>query len=364
MNIRKAILTGGGRGTRLHPITQKRNKHLLPIANKPMIFHAIEAAVDAGIEEIYINLNPGETELQKHVGDGGHWGIDVKYFEQTGGPQGLAHVVKQGEDHVQDEPFLFYLSDNIFLEGISQLVEKFESGDYDCMVALSEVEDPSRYGVPEFHEEEDKIVDVHEKPSNPPSNFAVTGAYVYGSNIFFRAYDKIEKSARGEYEISDIHSHFLEQGKKIGYQEVTGWWTDTGKPPALLEANKMILDDMEHEEFPTSGMVSDEAEIKGKVHIGSGTRVKENVEIEGPVIIGENCVLENCRIGPYVTIGTGIEIKEATFANSVVLDNSEIAIDMDITGSLLGEKVKLTHKQQQREKAKKMLLGDKTEIEL
>ncbi|PSO44756.1 MAG: glucose-1-phosphate thymidylyltransferase, partial [Parcubacteria group bacterium QH_9_35_7] len=135
MKVTTAILTGGGEGTRLHPITQNRNKHMVPLGNKPMIFHAIETAVDAGIEKIYINLNPGETELQKHIGDGGHWGIDIEYFKQEGGPQGLAHVVKQGEDLVKDEPFLFYLSDNIFLEGIKELIEEFESGNYDCMLA-------------------------------------------------------------------------------------------------------------------------------------------------------------------------------------------------------------------------------------
>jgi glucose-1-phosphate thymidylyltransferase len=365
MKVTTAILTGGGEGTRLHPITQNRNKHMVPLGNKPMIFHAIETAVDAGIEKIYINLNPGETELQKHIGDGGHWGIDIEYFKQEGGPQGLAHVVKQGEDLVKDEPFLFYLSDNIFLEGVEELIEEFESGNYDCMLALSKVEEPERYGVPKFHKEkEDQLKDVLEKPDNPPNSFAVTGAYIYSTGIFFDAFDEIEKSDRGEYEISDIHSRFIDKGKKVGYKEVTGWWTDTGKPPALLEANKMILDDMEEEKFPKNGLIDEEAEIKGKVHLGAGTKVGPDVQIDGPVIIGENCKLENCKIGPYVTIGTGVEIQEASVENSVIMGNTELKIDIDISGSLIGEKVKVNHKKQQREKARKMLLGDKTEIEV
>ena len=113
MRIKKAILTGGGHATRLRPITSLLNKHLIPLANKPMIFHAIEKVVEAGVEEIFINTNPGETELQKHVGDGGHWGIKITFFEQTGGPQGIPHVVKQAEKFIGDDPFLFFLSDNI-----------------------------------------------------------------------------------------------------------------------------------------------------------------------------------------------------------------------------------------------------------
>ncbi|PSO45279.1 MAG: glucose-1-phosphate thymidylyltransferase, partial [Parcubacteria group bacterium QH_9_35_7] len=197
-----------------------------------------------------------------------------------------------------------------------------------------------------------------------PNSFAVTGAYIYSTGIFFDAFDEIEKSDRGEYEISDIHSRFIDKGKKVGYKEVTGWWTDTGKPPALLEANKMILDDMEEEKFPKNGLIDEKAEIKGKVHLGAGTKVGPDVQIDGPVIIGENCKLENCKIGPYVTIGTGVEIQEASVENSVIMGNTELKIDMDISGSLIGEKVKVNHKKQQREKARKMLLGDKTEIEV
>lgn len=365
MDVNIAILTGGGNGTRLHPITQTRNKHLLPLANKPMIFHAIETAVNAGIEKIYINLNPGETELQKHIGDGGHWGIDIEYFEQKGGPQGLAHVVKQAEGLVEDEPFLFYLSDNIFLEGIEELVEEFEKGEHDCMLALSKVDEPERYGVPVFHEDKpDQLADVLEKPSDPPNNYAVTGAYIYGPGIFFDAFDNIKKSARGEYEISDIHSHFIEKGLKVGYEEVTGWWTDTGKPPALLEANRMILDNMEEEDFPHNGLIDEGVQVDGNVHVGTGSKIGENVTIEGPVIIGENCELKNCKVGPHVTIGTGVSLEDMSIKNSVVLDHSTISLDIDISDSLVGKHVEVKEKTQDREKARTMLLGDKTKLEI
>src|SRR3989339_1630204 len=131
--ITKAILTGGGRATRLRPITSTINKHLIKLAGKPMIWHAIEKVVKAGIKEIYINTNPGEIELQKSIGDGSRWGIKITFFEQIGGPQGIAHVVKQAQNFIGDEPFMFYLSDNIILAELDSLVEKFSSGGYDCM---------------------------------------------------------------------------------------------------------------------------------------------------------------------------------------------------------------------------------------
>ena len=174
IKIRKAILTGGGRATRLHPITTTTNKHLLPLANMPMIFHAIEKAADAGVSEIFINVNPGETDLQKYVGDGGHWGISIRFFEQTGGPQVIAHVVKEAESFIGDEPFLFYLSDNIFLGSLRDLFSEFETGNHDCLLALSKVSDPERFGVPVF-DALGRLIDVLEKPASPPNNFAVTG---------------------------------------------------------------------------------------------------------------------------------------------------------------------------------------------
>ncbi len=235
--IKKAILTGGGRATRLRPITNTINKHLLPLANKPMIFYAIEKAVEAGVEEIFINTNPGEDQIPKYVGDGGHWGIKIKFFEQAGGPQGIAHVVKCAEKFIGDDPFMFYLSDNIILGSLKPLIDQFQNDSADCMLAFSKVSDPERFGVPIF-DQQGILVDVVEKPSNPPNNLAQTGIYLYGPKVFFQAFSQITKSPRGEYEISSIHSHFLKNNFKVSHKEITGWWKDTGKPEDVI--NKMI----------------------------------------------------------------------------------------------------------------------------
>ncbi len=360
MKIKKAILTGGGRATRLYPITATTNKHLLPLANKPMIFHAIEKAVKAGVTEIFINTNPGENSLPEFIGDGGHWGIKITYFEQTGGPQGIAHVVKEAEKFVAGEPFMFYLSDNILLGDLNSMFEEFSQGKYDCMLALSKVEDPERFGVPVF-DENNNLIDVLEKPADPPNNFAVTGIYLYGADVFFEAFDNIERSLRGEYEISSIHSYLLQQGKKVGTTEITGWWKDTGKIEDLLIASQLLLEKIDLKDFPQHGTIEDGAKLDGNVRIGAGSRIAKDVVVKGPVIIGENCVLENCLIGPYVTIGSGCEIKNAHIEDSIILDNTEIDTDLFIRHSILGKNVKVTKKS--TDEGRSLMLGDKSIFE-
>jgi glucose-1-phosphate thymidylyltransferase len=363
MKVKKAILTGGGRATRLHPITTTINKHLLPLANKPMIFHAIEKVVDAGITEIFINVNPGETELQKHIGDGGHWGISITFFEQTGGPQGIAHVVKEAEKFIGSDPFIFYLSDNILFGSIRDMVDEFNRGQHDCMLALSRVEDPQRFGVPIF-DAEGVLIDVHEKPEHPQNDFAVTGIYFYGSNVFFDAFDHIEKSDRGEYEISSIHSYFLKQQKRVGYKEITGWWKDTGKINDLLVASRLLLDRLEGQSAPHGATIDPSARISDMVRIGVGSRIGKNVSIQGPVIIGQNCILEDCSIGPYVTVGAGADIRGVTLRNSIMLENGTVHADILIENSLLGKGVVLKRKKDGAEHGHRMIIGDKTVIEL
>lgn len=360
--IRKAILTGGGRATRLHPITTTVNKHLLPLANKPMIFHAIDKVVEAGVKEVFINVNPGDTSLEQYIGDGGRWGIAITYFEQTGGPQGIAHVVSEAKKYIGNDPFMFYLSDNILLGSLKPMVDAFAQGSHDCMLALSEVPDARSFGVPIFNSA-GELTDVHEKPSDPPNNFAVTGIYLYGGKIFFEAFDQIEPSNRGEYEISSIHSHFLKNGKKVGHKEITGWWKDTGKPKDLLLASKLLLEKLEAHELPNHGSVHESAQVDGKVQVGIGAQIGEGVTIHGPVIIGENCKLSYCTIGPNVTLGSGGVIDGATIENSIVLENVEITKKIRITDSIIGKGAKIIPCEEETA-VHRLILGDKTVIEL
>lgn len=363
MKIKKAILTGGGRATRLRPITTTINKHLIPLANKPMIFHAIEKAVAAGIEKIFINVNPGETQLQKYIGDGGHWGVDIVFFEQTGGPLGIAHVVKCAERFIGNDPFMFYLSDNIIHGGLESFFEQFEKERLDCLLAFAEVPDPERFGVPVF-DAAGKLTEVVEKPPVPSSRLAQTGIYLYGPKIFFKAFDHIRKSARGEYEISDIHSYFLRQGYRVGWREVSGWWKDTGKPEDLVITNKLLLDELalDRANYKQQGTILPEAVIEEPVQIGIGTTVGRGVKILGPVMIGENCTLEDCVIGPHATIGAGSAIRQATVRESIVFSNCVIDSPVIIAGSIIGDQAKVLTNHAAKEH--RLILGDHTLIEL
>ena len=178
----KALITAGGRGTRLRPITYTINKHLIPLAGQPMIFYAIEKIVQAGIKEIYINTNEGETELQRVIGDGSRWNVKITFFEQTGGPRGIADVVRQAKKYIGDSSFILYLGDNIVLGELAPFVEYFKQEKLNCFLALSRVSDPTQFGVPMI--KDGKIVKVIEKPTDPPSSFAVTGIYIYDKNIW------------------------------------------------------------------------------------------------------------------------------------------------------------------------------------
>ncbi len=356
----KALITAGGRATRLRPITYTINKHLIPLANKPMIFYAIEKLAAVGVKEIGISMNPGETELQKAVGDGARWGVKIVYIEQKGGPLGIAHVVNNAREFLGDEPFIFYLGDNIILGSLQRFVEKFEKEKLNCVLALSKVRDPQRFGVPEITN--GRITRVDEKPSEPKSDYAVTGIYVY-DNTFFEAFAHIKPSVRGEYEISDIHTWLIENGKAVGYEEITGWWKDTGKPEDLLEGNQLLLNEM-----PDEGRVGAEidptAVIQGKVSIGKGTVVGPRVLIRGPVVIGENCRVENSYVGPYTSLGKGVEIYNTEIEHSVVFDDVDINCSKRIVDSLIGMNATISSAHDTLPLGHKLVVGDNAVVEI
>ncbi len=362
MKIKKAILTGGGRATRLRPITSTTNKHLLPLANKPMIFHAIEKVVEVGVEEIYINTNfGGDPALVETVGDGSRWGVKIVFFEQVGGPLGIAHVVKEAERFIGDEPFIFYLSDNIILGSIQGLVDEFERENYDCMLALAEVPDPERFGVPVF-DTDNKLINVVEKPSNPPSKYAVTGIYIYAGNIFYDAYDKIRLSERGEYEISDIHARFLSEGRRVGYKIITGWWKDTGKVPDLLLADRLLMDEMNLEDFKICGKIDTSVKTAGKISLGKNSEIKGKSNIIGPVILGDGVIIEDSTVGPYVTVLDGTRIINTKIKNSIILANAHIEVDTYVSNSLIGNKSVITKKSSDSDTT--MIVGDQTVLSI
>lgn len=357
----KALITSGGKGTRLRPITHTSNKHLIPIANKPMIHYAIEAVAEAGISEVGIVYNPdtGE-EIQRALGNGDRWGLKFTYILQEA-PMGLAHVVKVSRDFIGDEPFVFYLGDNVVVGGIGRFIEDFRCEGSNCHLVLSRVHDPERFGVPEI--QDGKIVGVEEKPKEPKSHYAVTGIYIYDSSIF-EAVNNIKPSGRGELEISDAHHYLIKKGYRVGYSEITGWWKDTGKPEDLLEANRLTLDRVIGDHEPViNGEVDRDSDIAGKVIIEKGTKIIGS-NIRGPVIIGEGTVIENSYIGPFTSIYYNCHIRNSEVEYSIILEKCKVIdADIRIERSLLGREAEIV-KCHSKPRTQKFIIGDQSIVEL
>ncbi len=354
----KALIASGGRGTRLRPITHTQNKHLIPIANKPILHYAIEAAVSAGIKEIGIVTNADSDEVPKAIGDGSMWGVRMTYIPQDA-PRGLAHVVKIAEPFIGKDNFIFYLGDNMVVGGVKRYLDEFEKSGTNCYLTLAKVKDPERFGVPEI--KKGMIVRVEEKPRKPKSSYAVAGIYIYDSSIF-EAVKKIKPSARGELEISDAHQYLIDHGRKIGFSEITGWWKDTGKPLDLLEANRLILENTDPG-IEDGVEVDSHSDIAGRVVLQKGCRVVRS-KVRGPAIIGEGAIIENSYIGPFTSIGAGTQVINSEVEYSIVLKSCRILdAGMRIEGSLLGNDVEIV-RADGKPRVQRFMIGDQSRVEV
>ncbi len=330
-----------------------------------MLAYAIDKIVAAGVTDIAINVNPGETEIREACGDGSQFGCQLTYIEQKGGAKGLAHIVKNAKDHgfLDGTPFLMYLGDNILLADLSAMVQRFKNDNMNCLLALSKVPDPERFGVPEIVD--GRIIRVEEKPSAPKSDYAITGIYLYDKHAL-DAVENMTLSHRGEYEITDIHQYYIDNNLNIGYEEITGWWKDTGKPKDLLIGNQFILDEIKTGDVGVhaEANVAHNANIQGKVAIGKGTVIADGVLIRGPVTIGDNCVIHNSYIGPYTSIGNNCEIYQTEIEHSIVFDDVTIKCPKRIADSIIGKGATVVAANDTKPSGHKLVIGDNSLVEL
>ncbi len=350
----KGLILSGGKGTRLRPLTFTQAKQLVPVANKPVLFYGIEALREAGIEEIGIVVGDTREEIKAAVGDGSRWAARVTYIEQEA-PLGLAHAVKIARDFLQDDPFVMYLGDNILKRGIKSLTQEFDEEKPNSLILLTEVPNPHMFGVAEL--KDGRVVNLVEKPKDPPSNLALVGVYMFDAHIF-EAVDAIKPSWRNELEITDAIQYLVEHGFEVRSHLVTGWWKDTGKLEDILEANRLILEGLEGR---IEGRVDDDSRIHGPVILEGGTRVS-NSAIRGPAIIGADTEIIDSYIGPFTSIQRNCRILQTEIEHSIVLEGSEIrGVGPRIDESLIGREVKI-FRNAQRPSVYRFMVGDKSEI--
>lgn len=353
----KGLILSGGKGTRLRPITHTRAKQLVPIANKPILFYAIEALCEAGIEELGIVVGDTHAEIEAAVGDGSRFGCRVCYIRQPA-PLGLAHAVATARDFLGDEPFVMYLGDNLIQHGVARFVQEFEALDVDALILLKEVEDPRAFGVAELGDG-GRIIGLEEKPAKPRSNLALVGVYLFTASIH-EAIEGLVPSARGEYEITDAIRRLMESGRRVHAHLHTGWWLDTGKKDDMLEANRVVLDEIARS---VQGEVDEASQVVGRVQIGEGTELIAS-SVRGPAVIGRGCRIERSFIGPYTSISDGARIEGAVIEHSIILDNSRILDPGSrIEDSLIGRNVEV-RRGDRHPAALRLLLGDDSQVSL
>jgi glucose-1-phosphate thymidylyltransferase len=352
----KALVLAGGAGTRLRPITHTSAKQLVPVANKPVLFYGLEAISDAAISEVGIVVGDTAAAIEAAVGDGSAFGLDVTYIGQSA-PLGLAHAVLVARDFLGDDDFVMYLGDNFIIGGITDLVGEFRAARPDAQIMLTEVTDPRQFGVAELGAA-GQVVGLEEKPSQPKSNLALVGVYMFTPAIH-DAVRKLAPSWRGELEITEAIQTLIETGHKVDSTVISGYWKDTGNVADMLEVNRMVLESVES---ARRGEVDEASELIGRVVIDEGAQVTGS-RIVGPVIIGAGTQVTGSYIGPFTSVADDCAIVDSEIEYSIVLSRASINGVRRIEASLIGHDVEVTPAPHVP-RAHRLVLGDHSKVQI
>jgi len=233
----KGVVLAGGLGTRLAPMTRVTNKHLLPIYDRPMIFYPIQTLVGAGITDILLVTGGNHAgDFLRLLGNGKDFGLKHINYTYQEGEGGIAAALALAKDFADGEPICVVLGDNILQRSIRPALDRYAARGRGGMILLKEVPDPERFGVPVF--EKERVVRIEEKPTIPPSRFAVIGVYVYDARVF-DIIATLKPSGRGELEITDVNNQYLAWGE-LDHGYVDGWWTDAGSVESLYRATCLV----------------------------------------------------------------------------------------------------------------------------
>ena len=352
----KALVLAGGSGTRLRPITHTSAKQLVPVANKPVLMYGLESIADAGITEVGLVVGDTAEEIEAAVGSGVDLGLDITYIRQHQ-PLGLAHAVLISREYLGDDDFVMYLGDNFIVGGIIPIVKEFESNLPDAQILLTQVSDPSSFGVAEL-DDNGVVVRLAEKPTLPKSDLALVGVYIFTAHVH-AAVRSIQPSGRGELEITDAIPWLIDNEFQVNATHISGYWKDTGNVTDMLEVNRAVLENLAG---GVHGTVDADTEIVGRVLVAAGARISGS-RIVGPVIIGCGTRIEDSYIGPFTSIGEACEIVDSEVEFSIVLRDSSIKGVRRIESSLIGRNVEVTPSPRVP-RAHRFVLGDHSRVQI
>lgn len=330
----KGYILAAGEGLRMRPLTANIPKPLLPVAGRPFLEHNIMAMREAGVKDIILLVGWRAHRIREHFGDGREFGVRIEYIEQKE-RLGTAHAIGMVKDMV-DGPFLCLYGDIVVskesIKGIIAHHRKVKGS----VMALTTVEDPRRYG--SIIAEDGVVKGIIEKAEVPPSNTINAGAYVLEPDIF-EAIAETRKSARGEYEITDSFKIMMARSHLFAFN-LQGEWIDVARPWDLLEANRILMSDLEPS---VEGEISDRATILGSIRLGKGSRVLPGSYIQGPVTIGRDCEIgPNAYIRPSTSIGDGCKIGSAVeIKNSIIMNHTKVPHLSYVGDSVIGERCNL-----------------------
>ena len=332
--VSKAVILCGGEGTRLRPFSFSTPKHLMPVANRPVIDWIFDTLAEAGVEDVAVVVSPlNERIFRRELGDKTRQGMSLSFVVQEE-PKGLAHAVACARDFVGDDSFLLYLGDNLFELGVVEMVQGFKSCACAASIALTEVPDPSRFGVARL--DGNRIEELIEKPSDPPSNWAVAGAYVFSPQIF-AAIDQITPSKRGELEITDAIQVLIESQAGVAAHFVDGWWKDVGLPQDLILASELL---MKRSVPRIDGHVDATSIVDGSVIVEEGAIVSGS-KLRGPCVVGRDARIANSVIGPNVAVGDGCRIDESHIESSILMNEVSVKDVGLLCDSIVGRRSRL-----------------------
>lgn len=329
----KAIILTAGEGTRMRPLTITKPKTMLQIGGKPILQYNIESLRDAGVDEITLVVGYHEDVIKDHFKDGTDIGVKINYVTQEN-RLGTAHAIGSAREYVQGQ--FITLNGDIIVDPtlITDLIEGYRKENARSMLVLTEVDDPSSFGVVELNG--NRIVRIVEKPKKEeaPSNLINAGIYLFDDQIF-DAIDQTVKSERGEYEITDSLQLQMNDDENVVGLRSTNRWIDIGRPWELLDVNEHFLKDLETD---IQGEVEEGVTIHGPVFIGKNTIVRSGCYIMGPVYIGENCDIgpnsfmrKYTSIGNHVSVGNAVELK-----NSIIMDHTNVNHLSYVGDSIIG----------------------------